>query len=121
MSDKVKEVAVEEYQQARALTRDAVRSGAYLYPLKGIAYFLSHRSLWKPLAQKLLPTASLGLGVTAFMFAVTYVPQAAVLVGCELQNLRIGSDSDTDSVQWSPGYSYYRAPRPYVLLVRMMQ
>jgi len=40
---------------------------------------LSHRSLWRPLAAKLIPTISLGLGVTVFMFAVTYVPQAAVL------------------------------------------
>ncbi|KAF2241727.1 hypothetical protein BU26DRAFT_524891 [Trematosphaeria pertusa] len=79
MSDKVKEVAVEEFEQARVLTRDAVRSGAYLYPLKGIAYFFVHRSLWRPLTAKLIPTVSLGLGVTAFMFAVTYVPQAAVL------------------------------------------
>merc|ERR1712032_834985 len=76
---KVKEVAVEEFEQARVLTRDAVRSGAYLYPLKGIAYFFMHRSLWRPLTAKLIPTVSLGLGVTAFMFAVTYVPQAAVL------------------------------------------
>jgi hypothetical protein len=32
--DKVREVALEEYQQARTLTRDAVRSGAYLYPIR---------------------------------------------------------------------------------------
>lgn len=31
------------------------------------------------MANKLLPTISLGVGVTAFMFVVTYVPQAAVL------------------------------------------
>ncbi|ORY10642.1 hypothetical protein BCR34DRAFT_625151 [Clohesyomyces aquaticus] len=79
MSGKVKEVAVEEYEQARVMVRDAARSGAYLYPIKGIAYFFTHRSLWKPLYEKLVPTISLGLGVTAFMFAVTYVPQAAVL------------------------------------------
>jgi hypothetical protein len=78
-ADKVKEVAQEEFQQAKVLARDAVRSSAYLYPLKGIAYFFTHRALWKPLANKLLPTVSLGLGVTVFMFAVTYVPQAAVL------------------------------------------
>lgn len=34
MADKVKEVAVEEFEQARVLTRDAVKSGAYLYPIK---------------------------------------------------------------------------------------
>jgi hypothetical protein len=79
MSEKVKQVAAEELEQARVLTRDAVRSGAYLYPIKGILYFASHRSLWKPLLNKLLPTLSLGVGVTAFMFAVAYVPQAAIL------------------------------------------
>jgi hypothetical protein len=46
---------------------------------QGILYFFANRTLWKPLAAKLVPTVSLGLGVTAFMFAVTYVPQAAVL------------------------------------------
>jgi hypothetical protein len=46
---------------------------------QGILYFFANRTLWKPLAAKLVPTLSLGLGVTAFMFAVTYVPQAAVL------------------------------------------
>jgi hypothetical protein len=34
MSEKVKEVALEEFEQAKVLTRDAVRSGAYLYPIK---------------------------------------------------------------------------------------
>lgn len=42
-------------------------------------YFFAHRALWRPLAAKLIPTVSLGLGVTVFMFVVTYVPQAAVL------------------------------------------
>ncbi|KAF2691485.1 hypothetical protein K458DRAFT_437938 [Lentithecium fluviatile CBS 122367] len=79
MSEQVKQVAIEEFQQAKVLARDAVRSAAYLYPLKGIVYFFTHRSLWKPLAEKLVPTLSLGLGVTLFMFTVTYVPQAAVL------------------------------------------
>lgn len=46
---------------------------------QGIAFFFTHRELWRPLANKLIPTISLGLGVTVFMFAVTYVPQAAVL------------------------------------------
>lgn len=79
MSERVKEVAREELEQAKDLAQQAVRSGAYLYPIKGIAYFLTHRTLWKPLINKLLPTLSLGLGVTIFMFAFTYVPQAAVL------------------------------------------
>lgn len=34
MSERVKEVAKEELEQAKVLASDAVRSGAYLYPLK---------------------------------------------------------------------------------------
>lgn len=34
MSEKVKEVAKEDFEKARVLARDAVRSGTYLYPLK---------------------------------------------------------------------------------------
>ncbi|KAJ4373810.1 hypothetical protein N0V83_002549 [Neocucurbitaria cava] len=77
--DKVKQVAREDFEQAKVLANDAIRSAAYLYPFKGIAYFFTHRTLWKPLAAKLVPTISLGLGVTVLMFAVTYVPQAALL------------------------------------------
>ncbi|MCJ1469775.1 hypothetical protein MMC07_008417 [Pseudocyphellaria aurata] len=79
MADKVKEVAVEEAERIKSLASDAARSGAYLYPIRGIAYFLSHRSLWKPLTSKLAPTISLGLGVTTFMFVFTYLPQMAVM------------------------------------------
>ncbi|CAI9634574.1 hypothetical protein GT037_004192 [Alternaria burnsii] len=77
--DKVKEVAKEDFNQARQLASEAVRSAAYLYPFKGIVYFFTHRALWKPLAAKLVPTVSLGLGVTVLMFAVTYIPQVALL------------------------------------------
>ncbi|KAL8812505.1 MAG: hypothetical protein Q9223_007274 [Gallowayella weberi] len=79
MADKVKEVAIEEADRLKHLTTDAARSGAYLYPIRGIAYFLSHRSLWKPLISKLAPSMTLGLGITTFMFVFTYLPQAAVM------------------------------------------
>ncbi|MCJ1381446.1 hypothetical protein MMC17_004556 [Xylographa soralifera] len=79
MSERVKEVAIQEADRIKTLTTDAARSGAYLYPIRGIAYFLSHRVLWKPLTAKLVPTLSLGLGVTTFMFVFTYLPQAAVM------------------------------------------
>ncbi|KAA6408212.1 MAG: hypothetical protein FRX48_07954 [Lasallia pustulata] len=79
MAEKVKEVAIGEAERIKSLTTDAARSGAYLYPLRGIYYFLAHRSLWKPLTSKLIPTLSLGMGITAFMFAFTYLPQAAIM------------------------------------------
>lgn len=46
---------------------------------KGIIYFLTHRSLWKPLTSRIAPTLTLGLSITSAMFFFTYVPQLAVL------------------------------------------
>ncbi|TVY50927.1 Outer spore wall protein RRT8 [Lachnellula cervina] len=89
---KAKEVAVEDFNKAKALAQSAARSGAYLYPIKvhppatsclvdasGIFYFLSHRTLWKPLLSKLAPTMTLSVGVISFMFIFAYLPQAAAL------------------------------------------
>ncbi|KAF2404074.1 hypothetical protein EJ06DRAFT_526181 [Trichodelitschia bisporula] len=77
--DKAKEVAQEEAVRVKRLTQDAVNSRAYLYPLKGIFYFATHQSLWQPLWSQLAPTITTGIGVTTFMFALTYLPQAAAL------------------------------------------
>ncbi|KAK4693815.1 hypothetical protein P7C71_g3648, partial [Lecanoromycetidae sp. Uapishka_2] len=79
MADKVKEVAIGEAERIKSQTVEAARSAAYLYPLKGIFYFVSHRDLWKPLTTKLAPTMTLGLGITTAMFAFTYLPQMAVM------------------------------------------
>lgn len=49
------------------------------FRLKGLLYYLSHRSLWKPLLNKLAPLITTGVGVTTFMFVFAYLPQAAVL------------------------------------------
>ncbi|RJE19439.1 hypothetical protein PHISCL_08228 [Aspergillus sclerotialis] len=59
--------------------RDALKSGAYLYPLKGILYFLRRKPLRTPLVTRTVPTATIGLSVTTAMFFFTYVPQAAIL------------------------------------------
>ncbi|KKY24751.1 hypothetical protein UCRPC4_g02280 [Phaeomoniella chlamydospora] len=79
MTDKVREVAVEEAENIKILTTQAVKSRAYIYPIHGLYYFVSHKSLWKPLGSKLAPTITLAIGVTTVMFLVAYVPQAAVL------------------------------------------
>jgi hypothetical protein len=42
-------------------------------------YFLSNRSLWKPVSSVFLPTVSTAIAVTSFMMLFTYVPQAAIL------------------------------------------
>ncbi|GAB1312139.1 Outer spore wall protein RRT8 [Madurella fahalii] len=70
----------EDYDRAKVLLNDAARSGSYLYPIKGIAYFFTHPGLWKPLRSKLLPYLTLYSGVVGSMFVFTYVPQLAVMV-----------------------------------------
>ncbi|KAJ9314646.1 hypothetical protein DTO271D3_5146 [Paecilomyces variotii] len=79
MADKVRQVALEEAQQLKSRAQKAVRSGAWLYPFRGIIYFLTHRSLWQPLLSRIVPTITLGLSITSAMFFFTYVPQAAML------------------------------------------
>ncbi|KAI1771637.1 hypothetical protein F4818DRAFT_444964 [Hypoxylon cercidicola] len=77
---KAQEVAKEDYEKARVLFTDAARSGAYLYPFKGIFYFMTHRSLWRPFYSRILPTLGLTAGVLGSMFFFTYLPQLAILV-----------------------------------------
>ncbi|KAH9986766.1 hypothetical protein F4779DRAFT_611737 [Xylariaceae sp. FL0662B] len=77
---KAQEVVKEDYDKAKILLSDAARSGAYLYPFRGIVYFLTHKSLWKPFSSRILPTLGLTAGVFASMFFFTYLPQLAVLV-----------------------------------------
>ncbi|KAI4847653.1 hypothetical protein E4T44_04398, partial [Aureobasidium sp. EXF-8845] len=77
--DKVKETVREEAQRVAELAQEAAQSGAYLYPIRGIFYFLSNRELWKPLVAKLLPTIALGITTLASVFFFGYLPQAAIL------------------------------------------
>lgn len=79
VKETVRETVAEEVNRVRDLSMEAVRSKGYLYPLKGIAYFMSHPEIRKPLMSRLASTLSLSTGVIVFMFVFTYLPQAAVL------------------------------------------
>ncbi|KAJ5825388.1 hypothetical protein N7474_002526 [Penicillium riverlandense] len=79
MSDKVKEAVLTEAKDIKAASQDVVKSGAYLYPFKGIIYFATHKDLWDPFISRAGRTISLGMGVTTFMFFFTYVPQLAIM------------------------------------------
>ncbi|KAK7537195.1 uncharacterized protein J3D65DRAFT_624723 [Phyllosticta citribraziliensis] len=79
MASRLKDMVLEEATRVRRLTIEAARAGTYLYPIRGIFYFMTHRSLWKPLTSHLGAIISTGVGVTTFMFFFTYLPQAAVL------------------------------------------
>jgi len=80
VGEKAQEVIKEDYDKAKELMADTARSQAYLYPIKGIVYFLTHRNLWKPFLSKVGPYLALSTTVITGMFALTYVPQLAILV-----------------------------------------
>ncbi|KAI8162078.1 hypothetical protein K4K49_006851 [Colletotrichum sp. SAR 10_70] len=77
---KAQEVLQEDYDKARGLVADAAKSKSYLYPIKGIIYFATHRALWKPLMSRIGAYILLSAGVVTGMFVFTYVPQLAILV-----------------------------------------
>ncbi|KEY68715.1 hypothetical protein S7711_00589 [Stachybotrys chartarum IBT 7711] len=80
VSEKAQEVLKEDYDKAKIATQDALRSRSYLYPIKGIFYFASHRTLWQPFISRLGPYVALSVSVIGGMFAFAYLPQLAVLV-----------------------------------------
>lgn len=99
----VKEVLIEDLSNLSASVQDAVRSKTYIYPFEvrivpepvvgkqrntqkkqltpnqGIFYLTTHETLQEPLRKLATKTLTTGLGVTAFMFIFTYVPQTAIL------------------------------------------
>ncbi|KAK5654413.1 hypothetical protein OQA88_7323 [Cercophora sp. LCS_1] len=77
---KAQEVAKEDFDRAKVLVQDAAKSQSYLYPIKGIFYLATHRSLWKPFLSRLGPTLALSASVVTSMFFFTYLPQLAILV-----------------------------------------
>lgn len=71
LQETVKETVKDEIAGITALGRQAAASGAYLYPFKGILYFISHKNLWKPLTSRLAPLLGLSTGVITSMFLFT--------------------------------------------------
>lgn len=70
MSGKVKEVAVEEAERIKTLTSDAVRSGAYLYPLR---VSLSRCFLFFSLPQS-LEGIGIGIGIGVEQKRIAFIP-----------------------------------------------
>ncbi|KAF2460158.1 hypothetical protein BDY21DRAFT_317097 [Lineolata rhizophorae] len=79
MADKAKEIILDDTRDAVGLTKAAVRSGKWFYPIKGTIYFLTHGSIRQHFTKRLIPTMSIGLLTTVAMFAFTYVPQVVVM------------------------------------------
>ncbi|KAF5138175.1 hypothetical protein E5D57_001956 [Metarhizium anisopliae] len=80
VNEKAQGILKEDLNKAKGVAYQALKSKAYLYPIKGVFYFLSHKSLWQPFTSKIGSYLSLSAGVIGGMFAFTYLPQLAVLV-----------------------------------------
>ncbi|KAG8936468.1 hypothetical protein FRC02_001886 [Tulasnella sp. 418] len=78
-SKHTKDIVVEQVQHATQIGKEAVVSGAYLYPIEGAYYLLSHPRLWKPLQRPLLLSLVASIVVTGALFLFTYLPQAAIM------------------------------------------
>lgn len=74
------QVLKEDYDKARVVALDAMRSRSWLYPIKGIFYFVSHKALWQPFISHLVPYVTTYVSVLGGMLAFTYLPQLAILV-----------------------------------------
>lgn len=57
----------------------AVYGASWLYPIKGIFYFLAHPFLYPLLRARLLPVFGLSIVIYFFLFFVAYFPQVAFL------------------------------------------
>ena len=79
MSGHIKDAALAEAKSVQEASEGVLRSGAYLYPIKGVIYFITHKELWRPFVSRAGRTITLGMGVTSFMFFFTYVPQMAIM------------------------------------------
>ncbi|KAK7023836.1 hypothetical protein R3P38DRAFT_2627091 [Favolaschia claudopus] len=67
----------QELIQVLTVSKDAVVSGGWWYPVQGVLYFASHPSLHRAIFPVILKTLLTALGITAALFTFTYLPQVA--------------------------------------------
>lgn len=79
LKETVESTVKSELDGVTTLGKQALASQAYLYPLKGVSFFATHRQLWNPLTSRLIPLATLSASVIAAMFVFTYIPQSFLL------------------------------------------
>jgi len=57
-----------------------VVSASFLYPFKGIYYFLSHREFYPLFGRQLIPLTVISIVILGLLFIFAYVPQALFLL-----------------------------------------
>ncbi|GAA6060055.1 hypothetical protein JCM10212_001052 [Sporobolomyces blumeae] len=70
-------VAKEDAKAISSLGTEAVRSAAYLYPLRGLFYVLQHPKMARSLTPLLMRTLGISAITVMVMFLFTYFPQVA--------------------------------------------
>lgn len=58
----------------------SILSPTYLYPFKGLYYFLAHPSFYPFFGRRLIPLTILSIFILGILFTFTYLPQAAFLL-----------------------------------------
>jgi hypothetical protein len=57
-----------------------VVSASFLYPFKGVYYFLTHREFYPLFSRHLIPLTAISIVILGLLFTFTYVPQAVLLL-----------------------------------------
>lgn len=79
MAENIKADIRAQAQKAAEIGKDAILSHAYLYPLQGIYYAATHRSVYGPIQEQVVPRLVLSVVVLVALFATVYVPQSLAL------------------------------------------
>lgn len=58
----------------------SILTPTYLYPFKGLYYFLAHPSFYPLFGRRLVPLTVLSILILGLLFTFTYLPQAAFLL-----------------------------------------
>ncbi|KAF9475683.1 hypothetical protein BDN70DRAFT_908031 [Pholiota conissans] len=76
--ESLKAAAIEKLVDIAILSRDALFSRAWSYPILGITYLGTHPALYKAIAPLIAKAIATSMGITAVLFIFTYFPQVAV-------------------------------------------
>ncbi|KAF8197407.1 hypothetical protein BJ912DRAFT_846356 [Pholiota molesta] len=75
--ESLRAAAADKLLDTAILSRDAVFSRAWSYPILGITYLGTHPSLYKAITPVIAKAVATSIGITAALFFFTYLPQVA--------------------------------------------
>jgi len=75
--ESVKDTLSDHLLEITSLSRDALLSNAWSYPIIGVTYLVAHPALYKSVAPVLFKAVVTSVGITGTLFFFTYLPQVA--------------------------------------------